>query len=89
MSVSVSEKQDSPRLLLPSQPTNSIPTGPGVPSSHPDQVHIGMRDLCDDPTLVCRWPLKPPGTFTPTSCRSIVAVEIFTGDSASSSVRTT
>ena len=51
-SVIVSVKQNSPKLLPPSWPTRSISTKPGVPSSHSDQVRIGIWYFNNDPGLV-------------------------------------
>src|SRR5271163_2468506 len=51
-SVMVRVKQNSPKEFPPSWPTRSTSQNPGTPSSHSDQVRMGIWDLSKLPGLV-------------------------------------
>jgi len=86
-SVIVSVKENSLKLLPPSCPTRSISTNLGWFSSQPDQVRIGICDFSSDPGLVWERPVNPETALAIWRRRSIVAGDIATSRSASSSLR--
>lgn len=86
MSVTVSVKQNSPKLLPPSCPTRSISTKPGTASSHCAQVRTGIWDFKSVPGLVWDRPRGKSFARSPASLRSIVAALISISRSAWMSV---
>src|SRR5664279_5055133 len=86
MSVTSRLWQKSPRGSPPSCPTQSISTNPGLASSQSAQVRIGIWLLSSEPGLVPERPLSRSRARSPASRRSIVAAEIETSRSRTSSL---
>lgn len=86
MSVTVSVKQNSPKLLPPSWPTRSISTKPGTASFHSAQVWTGIWDLSNVPGFVWDRPRSVSLARSPASFRSMVAALIRVSNAACSSV---